>query len=219
MTESKNIHQRINAVQREVREVKKTRENKHFNYKFIGHDDVTAALRDAKVSHGIVTEVTVNTAERTGPHLKLEVLVSFVNMDQPDNRVTVTTYGESFAEPTRSNPEPRPSDLQMGKALSYAVKLAELKVFQLIGDSTPDSEEAHKGEPASSDDKPVVTDDIVAAVVTALGQVHDKAGLNVVNAEINRLHKTHQKMSETHYNQIKEAHIAAGQRAHAPAAQ
>jgi hypothetical protein len=185
-----NIHQRINAVQLEVREVKKVRQNDHFKYKFIGHDDVTTALRDAKAKHGIVTEITMNQCLREDSVVRVEVLVSYVNMDEPDNRVTVAAWGESFAEPTRSNPTPRPSDLQIGKALSYAVKLAELKNFALIGDSTPDSETAHSDEPAApAQQKTAVDEGEFNELLAVCSAVTAQADLDALNASINRVAK------------------------------
>lgn len=206
-----NIYQRINAVQREVREVRKVRQNEHFKYKFIGHDDVTTALRDAKVAAGIVTVVTVNGSERVAGALRLEVLISYVNMDNPDDRFTVTTWGESFAEPTARNPEPRPSDLQLGKALSYAVKLAELKVFQLIGDSTPDSESAHRDEPvAAGNQRASVSGEEMESLLCTAEEVTDRPSLDLLNARLNKLLKF---MTSEQNKAIREAHGRASSRA------
>lgn len=208
---SPNIYQRINAVQKEVREVRKVRQNEHFKYKFIGHDDVTTALRDAKAAHGIVTIPTINSAERAEGMLRLEVLITYVNADEPQDRFTVTSWGESFAEPTRSNPQPRPSDLQMGKALSYAVKLAELKLFQLIGDSTADSEEGQQSEPAAAtDQRTSVSEEELQSLLETAEQVKDRAGLDGLNAQINKLIKH---MSKEQIERLRECHGRASARA------
>lgn len=205
-----NIHQRINAVQLEVESVNKTRQNEHFKYKFIGHDDVTAALRGAKVKAGIVTEVTMNQCIREGAMVRVEALVSYVNMDEPTDRLTVAAWGESFMDPTRNNPDPRPNDLQIGKAFSYAVKLAELKNFQLIGDSTPDNETGHQEPAAAASQRTSVTETELELLLSLADGVKDKAGLDGLNAEINKVIKF---MTKEQTDRLKVEHGKAAARA------
>lgn len=137
-TKPMNIFQRMNAVMADVTGVDKEKYNKPNNYKYQGHDAITAALRGAYVKHGIVRTATVATYERMqGGHLCLGVDVSWINIDDPSDRFTVRSYGES----PRQTQNGDPTGVQTGIALSYAVKIAELKAFSLKGDSTPDAED------------------------------------------------------------------------------
>lgn len=139
----KNLHQRINEVMATVDSVRKDRVNTHHGYNYTGHEDVTAALRAAMVSAGIVQ--TVNLLE----HGRLEsgamfamVEVRWVNVDFPQDYVPAVSYGESGPS-GRGGPTPQ----QIGVAVSYAVKWAQLKNFMLLGDETPDAERYHDAPP------------------------------------------------------------------------
>jgi hypothetical protein len=142
----RNIYQRMNAVQRRVRFAAKTRVNQHHKYKFIGHDDVTDAVRDAMVEEGIDQEVDVREVVREGSSLRVMAIITWRSVDDPTSFKTVSTHGESFSVNSKGTPD----DVQYGKAVSYAVKTALLKNFMLVGDDTPDNERDHgrREEPA-----------------------------------------------------------------------
>lgn len=182
-----NIHQRMIAVMKEVREVRKTRENKHHNYKYSGHQDVTAVLRDSMVGHGILRVASVNKCARTGPQLALEIKVDYINADNPDDRITVFTCGESLGTPGKNNPEGRPDDQQVGKAFSYALKILDLKMFQLLGDETPDNEASHgvyQQQVAGYAAAPAAFDDIQQAYFRVRTQADLDAARRMVQAAI-----------------------------------
>src|SRR5690606_21937067 len=56
---------------------------------------------------------------------------------------------DSWGETTVKNKSGRPDGVEVGQALSYAVKVAQLKNFMLVGGLIPDAEESHgEREPA-----------------------------------------------------------------------
>lgn len=133
-----NIYQRIREVKREVHCIDK--KGKHAQgFSFTRHDDVTAALSGLFVKWGIDREVSITGATRVGAIIGMDVEVSWVNVDSPTDRKTVHVFAEGI-DITRRSGELQTDGLASGKGLSYAVKMAELKNFCLVGDNTPDSE-------------------------------------------------------------------------------
>ena len=89
-TKTLNIYQRINAIMAEVHGVAKKDRNQFAKYSYAGHESVTAALRGAYVKHGVVRAASVVASERSGGLLRLQVQVSFINIEDPADRATVT---------------------------------------------------------------------------------------------------------------------------------
>lgn len=126
-----NIYQRINEVRKKVAYVKKdTKVNNQ--YTAVTHDAVLAAIRPALIELGIIIaptllrEQTVQTGKATGkgnPIVRHEAVyrVDFINADEPEDRLSGEYIGHAEDE----------GDKAPGKALSYAVKYAELKVFTI----------------------------------------------------------------------------------------
>lgn len=147
-----NIYQRIREVKREVGRIGK--DGKHQQgFSFMKHDDVTAALSGLFVKWGIDREVTVVHQHRHENILELMVQISWVNVDNPTDRKTIQVFTEGVNVMKRDGGENR-DGLGSGKALSYAVKMAELKNFCLVGDTTPDSEKVAGSFGASAPDVP-----------------------------------------------------------------
>jgi hypothetical protein len=133
-----NIYQRMAAVMTAVRGVAKTQKNTQGGgYLYAGHERVTEALREEYVKHGILRTASISAVRRDGGSLSCDVLVSWINVENPEDRYSVTMLGES-GPLTKSGVL---SSVQAGIALSYAVKNAEFKAFSLTGDDTPDAEE------------------------------------------------------------------------------
>lgn len=142
-----NIYQRLREVRREVTGVTKAGKHTH-GFRFITHDDVTAALSGLYVKWGIDREVSVEGHVREGQVLSLDLRIDWVNVDNPSDRKSVHVYSEGIDQGTRKDGSLNVDGLAAGKAMSYAVKMAELKNFCLTGDSTPDNERTR------SDDSP-----------------------------------------------------------------
>lgn len=135
----RTIYQRMALVMRDVRGVGKHSRNPQGNYSYAGHEAVTDALRDAYVKHGIVrTASVIRTEVLADGVLLLTVQVSWICDDHPASRLVVEMPGLQSSVKKDGGMAP----VQVGMALSYAVKNAEFKCFALTGDDTPDTEEA-----------------------------------------------------------------------------
>lgn len=136
---AKNIYQRINAVQKTVEYVQKDAavSTGGGSYKAVSHDMVIAVLRPAMVREGIVVRLQQTASamlQMRGPDSKQHLYsgdytVDFVNIDNPADFATVTITAHANDG----------GDKSPGKAASYAVKVAMLKMFSL---ETGESDEA-----------------------------------------------------------------------------
>lgn len=187
-----NIYQRINKVMSELDSVSKVKQVKHGDkFKYIGHDDVTEALQPLFVKHRIVQKVSMSSLERDPAQqmIRVLVLISWVNIDSPTDEHTVQAFGESCAVNGVREGTPRGDDLQIGKAVSYAVKVAQLKNFVLYGDSTPDNEteqpkaQARQQEPVAPKGEPVA-DVMIDALIGQYEAVKTRAELDIVRNEV-----------------------------------
>lgn len=127
---SLNIYQRINEIRKKVEYLKKDKQVQ--GYKVVTHDQVTGALRDFLIEYGVIVvpnemgSVMINTDTQTGsgtPWMRYEAkyTIEFVNMDAPEETISINV--SSHAMDT--------GDKAPGKALSYATKMAMLKLFSI----------------------------------------------------------------------------------------
>jgi hypothetical protein len=125
-----NIYQRINAVKQLIAYVRK--DKKVESYMAVTHDAVTAETRDHFISQGVLIvpcelkSEMKDTGTQTGkgaPWMRFEATyrVSFVNIDQPSEQVSVDLTAHALDY----------GDKAPGKAHSYAIKYAVLKILQL----------------------------------------------------------------------------------------
>jgi len=132
-----NIYQRLNAIMQEIGYVQKDKQNSFMKFKYVSHDAVTSAIRPFFVTHGVV--VTCDIVQQdvkeitTGKDDKaymtsVTAQVSFINMDNPDDRVIVHSIGQGIDK----------NDLGPGKAMSYAYKYALLKTLALETGDDPE---------------------------------------------------------------------------------
>jgi len=119
--EKLNIYQRIVAVMKEVKYVQKSDRKVNNMYSFVTHDSVTAALHEPMANHGIVMVPTVAELVQDGNRTIIKMEISFINADDPADKITINHYGYGID----------PQDKGIGKAISYAVKYALLKLFCL----------------------------------------------------------------------------------------
>lgn len=136
-----NIYQRLNLVMQEVKAIQKEDKKVNNQYTFVSHDAVARALHDPMVNAGIMMIPTIADLNQDGNRTAAKVNVDFVNIDDSSDRVSVTYWGYGVD----------PSDKGIGKAVSYAVKYALLKVFCL---ETGDDVEKHNLE-YKAPEKPV----------------------------------------------------------------
>lgn len=125
---SKNIHQRMHAVMATIGYVQKEDKQVNGQYRFVGHDAVTAKVRGALLEHGILTIPTVTKHVQDGNRTEVDMTIAFVNVDDPQDRIEVQAFGYGID----------PQDKGPGKAVSYAVKYAYLKAFALETGDDPE---------------------------------------------------------------------------------
>lgn len=99
-------------------------------YRFASHDQVTAAVHPFLVKHGIVVIPTLETMTQEGNRSQAMMLSTFVNVDEPSDQFTVRYPGYGVDS----------GDKGPGKAISYAVKYAYLKVLCLETGEDPDND-------------------------------------------------------------------------------
>ena len=140
-----NIYQRINAVMKKIDYVQKDKDvsGGGQNYKAVTHDNVTAQIRKHLVENGIVVHLEQLKGELLiqrdlTKDIKMHLYsgdyaISFVNIDNPEDRVTVTINAHSADN----------GDKAPGKCASYATKYAMLKVFSI---ETGENEESRTYE-------------------------------------------------------------------------
>lgn len=142
-----NIYQRINEIRKKVEYIKK--DAKVQGYQAITHDAVTGAIRDYLVDYGVVvvpnemSSHMVETGTQTGngtPWMRYEAkyTIEFVNIDEPEQTVPINVTAHAMDT----------GDKAPGKALSYATKMAMLKLFSI--ETGEDDEE--RAEQVAPDD-------------------------------------------------------------------
>ena len=126
-----NLFQRIHAVMAKIEYIQKDSNisGSGASYKAVSHDNVVAQVRAHLIDAGIViypeqlqSEVLVKRDVAANVKMMLysgDYAIHFVNADKPDDRISVTVNAHA-----NDNGDKAP-----GKALSYAVKSAILKVF------------------------------------------------------------------------------------------
>ncbi len=127
----KNIYQRMLAIMNEVQYLQKTdKAAKGLPYKFITHDQVTGSLHMPMVKHGVFTKSNILECRQDGNRTIVKVSVSFINVDDPQDMFEIISYGYGIDN----------QDKGIGKAISYATKMALLKNFMLETGEDPESD-------------------------------------------------------------------------------
>jgi len=129
-----NVLQRINGVMGEINYIKKNRTvgKGNMSYKATSHDDVTKATHPLMKKYGLVvipmlvSDEVVDTGTITSsgtPIIRYEAIydIFFINKDDPNDKVFARVRAHANDQ----------GDKAPGKALSYAVKNALLKVLML----------------------------------------------------------------------------------------
>jgi len=133
----KNIYQRINAVMTEVDYIQKGEKKVAGQYRYVSHDQVTAALHGPMTKNGIACIPTIMEMKQDGNRTEVKLDVAFINTDNPTDRFSVVYYGYGIDT----------SDKGIGKAVSYGFKYALLKTFCLETGDDPDQDQDTKYEP------------------------------------------------------------------------
>ena len=135
-----NIAQRINAAMADVDYIQKEKKS-GMNYSIVSHDAVTAKVRPILQKHGVVYYPRDMQVEQNGNRTQATFSVRFENIDDRSDFIDVATFGYGVD----------PQDKGPGKAMSYGVKYALLKVLGLETGDDPD-----EVQDAKADHKPEV---------------------------------------------------------------
>jgi hypothetical protein len=167
MDQKKSIIQRINAVMADVSYVKKDAQvsgGGGGSYSAVSHDQVVSMVRSAMVNHGIVCypeQVSGEMLIMRGGEVKMHLYsgqyrVHFAGLDGDEIVAVVHAHANDNG------------DKAPGKALTYAVKSAMLKVFNLETGVNDESREEARGNNRSAMDDSDAFLDYCAATLPSL---------------------------------------------------
>jgi hypothetical protein len=124
-----NIAQRINAAMAEVDYVQKQKpKDAGMKYSYVSHDAVTAKVRPILQGHGVVYYPRDLRVSQNGNRTEAVFTVRFENIDNREDYIDVATFGYGVDG----------QDKGPGKAMSYGVKYALLKVLGLETGDDPE---------------------------------------------------------------------------------
>ena len=134
-----NLYQKINEIKKGVGPLQKdvTVGAGRNSYKATSHDSVLKAVNDLMISNNVIsyvsnitddTERSTYTASYSGQDqtkfktfTRVKMIVTFVNAEQPEEMIHIHSIGHADD----------PGDKAAGKAYSYAMKYAFMKLFGL----------------------------------------------------------------------------------------
>ena len=150
-----NIYKKMSAITAELTAVAK---NLNVGigkaaYKAVGEADVLAAVKPLEEKHGVysypysrkiveadlvttTSEYQGKVTEKTNRYLRIETVYRLVNIDNPDEYIDITTYGDGID----------PQDKAVGKAMTYSDKYALLKAYKIITGEDPDQFKSEEGK-------------------------------------------------------------------------
>jgi|TARA_R100001594_G_scaffold27360_4_gene52138 hypothetical protein len=140
-----NIFERLNAVQQEVSYIQKEQKS-GMRYSIVSHDAVTKKVRPAMVKHGVVYWPNEIYYRQNGNRTEAHIIVRFqsVNSERSDF-IDVSSLGYGIDQ----------QDKGPGKAISYGVKYALLKVLGLETGDDPDLDQDTEFKPDPKKTEPV----------------------------------------------------------------
>lgn len=154
-----NIYEKLSAITMEIATVAKNLEvgEGKGKYKAVGEADVLRAVKPIEAKHRIYSypasrrvvfentltkksEYQGQVKESLSMFVRIETVYRFVDMDNPQDFIEVTTYGDGVD----------PQDKATGKAMTYADKYALLKAYKI---QTGDDPDQFKSEEFSTQEK------------------------------------------------------------------
>lgn len=149
--ENMNIYQKLSAITAELSTVAKNLEVGYgkSKYKAVGEADVLRAVKPLEAKYGvysypharrIVESGTIENETIDGQTRekivkralfeRVETVYRFVNIENPEEYVDITTYGDGVDA----------QDKSVGKAMTYSDKYALLKAYKIVTGDDPDQE-------------------------------------------------------------------------------
>ena len=132
---ARNIAQRINAAMAEVDYIQKEKKS-GMNYSIVSHDAVTAKVRPILQRHGVVYYPRDIQVSQNGNRTEAVMVVRFENMDDRTDYIDVVSVGYGVDA----------QDKGPGKAISYGVKYALLKLLGLETGDDPDEVQDNRAD-------------------------------------------------------------------------
>lgn len=139
-----NLQQRLLRIMKAVSGIPKNGLNKFHGYKFMRAEDVADEIRSACIEHGVMIVPSCISVERTdgglsqkGQQQTVTLLCyrfTFINVDDPTDRMDVEHYGESLDS----------ADKGYYRASTGCYKYALIRTFQLGSDDDPENESEEK---------------------------------------------------------------------------
>ena len=142
LTATRNLFQRLEAISAEVGYVAKNLNvdaGKGKSYKATSEVDILKAVKPLMQKHGVYSfpekREIIERSEYTNQYgtlqryAKMKTLYTFVNVDNPSERITVESYGEALDS----------GDKGLGKAMTYSDKYALMKAFMIQTGEDPDA--------------------------------------------------------------------------------
>lgn len=139
-----NIYEKLSKITNEISAVAKNLNVGYgkSQYKAVGEADVLAAVKPTEekykvysypvsrrvIESNVLTSLDKDGNEKRQLFMRLEVVYRFVNMENPEEYIDITTYGDGVD----------PGDKAPGKAMTYADKYALLKAYKIITGDDPD---------------------------------------------------------------------------------
>ena len=159
-----NIYEKMSAITAELTAVAKNLQvgEGKSSYKAVGEADVLAAVKPLEVKHKVysypfarrvidtdtmttVSEYNGNKKETNKLFLRIETVYRFVNIENPEEYIDITTYGDGVDS----------QDKAVGKAMTYADKYALMKAYKIITGEDPDQNKSEEGTFNKAAQKPV----------------------------------------------------------------
>jgi len=145
-------------------------------YKAVSEGDVLAAVKPLEIKYGVysypVKRTVIDSGEIVSKNvykgeeketrrlwLRVETVYRFVNTENPDEYIEITTYGDGVDS----------QDKAPGKAMTYSDKYALLKAYKI---QTGDDPDANASEPLARIEKKQASD-AVKNVIKTLCEKHD----------------------------------------------
>ena len=161
-----NIAQRINAAMGEVEYIQKEKKQ-GMNYSIVSHDAVTAKVRPILQKHGVVYYPRDMSVHQEGNRTQATFSVRFENIDDRADFIDVATFGYGVD----------PQDKGPGKAMSYGVKYALLKVLGLETGDEPEDVQDERADYKPANDAPPPANDAPKKATKLEGPITSQTGL------------------------------------------
>jgi hypothetical protein len=132
-----NIHQRVLAIMEDLDYIRKGEKTVNGQYRFVSHDQVTAAIHHLLIKHRVNMIPSTETIKQDGNRTEVTMIITYVNVDNPADNYSTRFCGYGCDT----------GDKGPGKAVSYACKYAAMKGFHLETGDDPDNDAKSSYEP------------------------------------------------------------------------